>query len=242
MGANWRLVRDRLHEAISVGRFAEGERVPSEGEIGAEYGLGRHSVRRAIAALAGEGLLSVEQGRGTFVRRQPRILYRIGRHTRFGENLSSQGVRPGGDLISSETVPAPASVAGALGLIEGMPVHRGLHRGRADGVPISLSLSYHCAGRFAGLRELRSDGRSITEIYRSFGIGDYVRRDTTLYARLPERWEAKLLEQRPEQPVIVQLKTDATRDGAPIGHSEAIWCATRVRFSLETDTKGPGDA
>ncbi len=157
MGANWRLVKDKLEEDIATGRFAEGQRVPTEGEISQEYGVGRQSVRRAIAALAAEGLLSVEQGRGTFVRHAPRILYRIGRRTRFRENLLSQGLAPGGELISNAIIPASPSVSTALGLAEGTPVHRSLRRGLANNVPISLSMSFHSVQRFPNLPELRAE-------------------------------------------------------------------------------------
>ncbi len=234
MEPNWRLVRDNLQERIVEGKWSEGDRMPSEMELGTEFRVGRHSVRRALAALAAEGLLSVEQGRGTFVRQQPQILYRIGRRTRYGENLRAQGLIPGGDAISAKVGPAPARVALALALETGAPVHHILRRGRADGTPISLGLSFHCVRAFPDMANLRNLGRSTTEIYRDHGIEDYVRRDTMLYARLPEPWEAKLLEQKPDQPVMVQCKTDAARDGRPLGHSEAIWCATRVRFSLES--------
>lgn len=233
MGASWRVIHDSLLGQIASGRLADGERIPTEVELKDRFGVGRHSVRRAMAALAAEGLLSVEQGRGTFVRRQPSILYRIGSRTRFRENLLSQGLKPGGDHIAAEVIPAPPGAAEALGLAEGSAVHRVLRRGRADGVPISLGLSFHSTLRFPDLGARREAGESVTEIYRSHGITDYRRRDTELFARLPEGWEARLLEQHPDQPVMVQRKTDVTREGEPIGHSEAVWSAGRVRFSLE---------
>lgn len=235
--SNWERARDWIRADITRRALRVGDQLPPEQDIQRACGVGRHSVRRAMAVLAAEGLLSVEQGRGTFVRAQPSILYRIGRRTRWRENLHANGAVPGSDAIGAEIVQADAVVAEALALTPGAPVHRILRRGLASDVPISLTRSFHCATRFPDLSERRSQGTSVTEIYRDHGIADYHRRETTLYARLPEKWEARLLEQPVDQPVMVMCKTDVTPDGAPIGWSEAIWAAARVRFALASEEK-----
>lgn len=235
---NWERARDWIVQDIAARRLADGDRIPPEPDIRRGSGVGRHSVRRALAALAAEGFLSVEQGRGTFVRARPSILYRIGRRTRFRENIRAAGLVPGSEAIATEVVAADADVAAALGLAPGAPVHRILRRGLASGTPISLTRSFHCATRFPDMGRLRAAGVSVTDVYRAHGIADYRRRDTMLYARQPQKWEARLLEQHPEQPVMVMCKTDETPEGAPLGWSEALWAAGRVRFELG----GTGDA
>ena len=230
---NWERARDWIRAEIAARRLAEGDRLPTEPDIQKATGLGRHSVRRAMAVLAAEGLLSIEQGRGTFVRGQPAIPYRIGRRTRFRENLIAAGRVPGGEALGADIVPAAADIAAALGLEPGAPVHRILRRGLADGMPISLTRSFHCARRFPDLGVRRAAGASVTEVYRAHGIADYHRRETRMHARLPEKWEARALEQPAEQPVIVMAKTDVAPDGTPLGFGESIWAAGRVRFELE---------
>ena len=42
-------------------------RLPAEFELASQYGVGRITIRRAVAALAAEGLVQVIHGRGTFV-------------------------------------------------------------------------------------------------------------------------------------------------------------------------------
>lgn len=230
--SNWERARDWIMGDIAERRLRAGDRLPPEPEIQRACGVGRHSVRRAVAALAAEGLVSVEQGRGTFVRSRPRLLYRIGRRTRFRENLLSQGVAPSSAGISHEIVAAEPALAEALRLATGAPVHRLLRQGFADASPIHVTRSYHCATRFPDLGARRMRGDSVTEIYRDHGIADYHRKETMLYARLPDRMEARLLEQPSEQPVIVMCKTDVAPEGTPLGYGEAIWAAGRVRFAL----------
>lgn len=56
-----------LHERINTGKYASGERLPSESELSAELNVSRASVRSALAALASAGLISRKQGDGTYV-------------------------------------------------------------------------------------------------------------------------------------------------------------------------------
>jgi len=235
---NWKIIRDQLSADISGGHLMPGSQLPTESQMCRSFQSGRHSVRRAVAALAVEGKLRVEQGRGTFVQAAPLINYHIGRRTRFRQNLLEQGVSPAGERIADDVVPAPASVAEALGLAEGSAVHRLLRRGLADGVPISIGLSYHCATRFPDLATRRSAGESVTEIYRSHGIPDYFRKRTIVFARRPDAEEAGLLMQHPDQPVMVLQKTDVDAGGKPIGYSEAVWAGDRVQFSFVNHDEG----
>lgn len=235
---NWKAIRDRLSADISGGTLTPGTQLPTESELCRSFQAGRHSVRRAVAALAVEGKLRVEQGRGTFVQAAPLINYHIGRRTRFRQNLLDQGVTPAGEQIAEEIIAAPALIAAALGIAEGSAVHRLLRRGLADGVPINIGLSYHCATLFPDLAERRGAGQSITDVYRAYGIADYYRKRTVVFARRPDAHEAGLLMQHPDQPVIVLQKTDVDANGRPIGHSEAVWAGDRVQFTFDTLNDG----
>ena len=237
---NWKIIRDKISAKISAGELEPGAQLPTESQLCQSFATGRHSVRRAVAALAVEGKLRVEQGRGTFVQAAPLISYHIGRRTRFRQNLLEQGIAPAGEQLADAVVPASARVASELGLVEGSPVHRLLRRGLADGVPISIGLSWHCATRFPDLAVQRAGGASVTDIYRSHGIADYFRKRTTIFARRPDDEEARLLMQHPDQPVLVLQKTDVDAAGRPLGYSEAVWAADRVQFSFDSQDEGDG--
>lgn len=238
---NWRTAHDWIVRDIEERGLVEGDRLPREPDIQQASGVGRHSVRRALAVLAAEGKVSVEQGRGTFVRARPNILYRIAQRTRFRENLIAQGVTPGGEAISEDIVAATGEVAAALGLGEGALVHQIVRRGLADHRPISVNQSFHSAERFPDMGARRREGESVTSIYHSHGIDDYHRSETVLYARLPSGFEARLLSQPVDRPVMVICKTDKDTEGQPIGYSEAIWAAARVRFALASELEGGND-
>ncbi len=57
---------DLLREQILSGQIRVGDKLPSETEMVRAYGLGRLTVRDALAILANEGLIEKQHGRGTF--------------------------------------------------------------------------------------------------------------------------------------------------------------------------------
>ncbi|GAB3620038.1 FadR/GntR family transcriptional regulator [Glutamicibacter endophyticus] len=61
-------VMGRLREAVVQGRWAVGQRIPSEPELIAEMGVSRGTLREAIKALAHTGMFEVRRGDGTYVR------------------------------------------------------------------------------------------------------------------------------------------------------------------------------
>ncbi|PWI15436.1 GntR family transcriptional regulator [Streptomyces sp. Act143] len=58
---------DRLRAQIAAGHWAVGSRLPGETTLAKELGVGRSTVREALRALAGAGLVQPRQGAGVFV-------------------------------------------------------------------------------------------------------------------------------------------------------------------------------
>jgi DNA-binding FadR family transcriptional regulator len=57
----------RLREQITAGHWPVGTRLPGETTLARELGVGRSTVREALRALAGAGLVRARQGAGVFV-------------------------------------------------------------------------------------------------------------------------------------------------------------------------------
>ena len=56
-----------MRQRVARGLWPQGHRLPSLEELGQEFGVARVTVRQAVELLARDGLLSPQQGRGTFV-------------------------------------------------------------------------------------------------------------------------------------------------------------------------------
>lgn len=62
-----------IREQIVAGRYQPGDQLTREETLAVSLGVSRGTVRQALDALAADGLVSREQGRGTFVRRAPGV-------------------------------------------------------------------------------------------------------------------------------------------------------------------------
>jgi len=232
---HWRSIRDAIEADIKDGTLEPGTKLPTEPELAQLYRAGRHSIRRAIAELARDGQVSVEQGRGTFVQSQPMIDYAIGRRTRLRRNLVGQSVDIGGQGLGAERVPARGRPRKELGLKKSDMLIVSRRITHADGLPIAVGALYHDAARFPDFPERRNVLGSVSEVYRAYGIDDYLRGQTTLLARPARSDEADLLKQHPDLPVMVVRALDTLLDGTPISYSEVIWSAGRVKFTINPD-------
>ena len=60
-------IRRKLKQEILAGVYAEGEYLPSAGELGKKYNANKNTVLRALRMLRAEGLIDFGRGRGTVV-------------------------------------------------------------------------------------------------------------------------------------------------------------------------------
>lgn len=63
----YKLIIDQIRSLINENQLQPGDKLPSEREIALALSVSRTSVRHAIATLVAKGLLSVQQGGGTFI-------------------------------------------------------------------------------------------------------------------------------------------------------------------------------
>lgn len=232
----WQDVEEALADDIVSGRLAARSQLPTEADLMQRFDVGRHTVRRAIAALETRGLVQAEQGRGTFVR-DDRLDYRLSERTRFSQNLLDQGREPLGQAIREEVIGASRLVAEALRVPLGEPVYHIVQLGFADEAPINYSHSYYPVKRFPGFDAARRMGHSVTAILMDYGVPDYIRLRTDLIIRLPTAEEAKQLKQSRAQPIMATRKIDVDLKGVPIAYSESVWPGERVQFSIDNTSK-----
>jgi GntR family transcriptional regulator, phosphonate transport system regulatory protein len=229
----WRQIAEALSRDVAEGRFGVG-RLPTEPELAERFGVNRHTVRRAVAALADQGLLRVEQGRGTFVSDR-HIDYMLGRRTRFSANLKREGREPAHRLIQVSQREADAATAQCLGLAPGAEIIEIETVSEADGIPLSVSTHRFPARRFAGLPEAFARTPSITGALAACGVTDYTRRVTRLLARMPTESEAHYLEQPLLRPVLQAESVNDDDAGAPIQRSISVFAGDRVQMIIAAD-------
>ncbi len=230
--ASWRDVELRLREAILRSDFGIGDRIPTEPELMAAYGSSRYAVRRALTQLQKDGMIRIEQGRGTFVHDDHLVSYRLGERPRFTNVLIEDQITPGQEILRIKTVPAESSVTDALGMTLGEGVLLMELLGYANGEVVKHDTNYFPLPRFEGFEVELRNTRSVTEALATRGVVDYRRKSTSIIGRLPSPTEARLLRQLPASPVFEILRTDIDGDDVPILFGITIFSCTRVRLIL----------
>ncbi|MEM1139747.1 MAG: phosphonate metabolism transcriptional regulator PhnF [Pseudomonadota bacterium] len=230
--ALWRQIANTIRKEIQAGTYAPGSQLPTEMALAKRFHVNRHTLRRAVASLQEEGLLRIEQGRGTFVQEDV-VDYRIGKRTRFSETIAGLGRIPGVTLLRTQHLRPDPTIADNLRMSQADLVLCLTILRKVDERPIYLTSHFLPADRFVGIDEALTEEGSLTRAFSRYGVSDYTRARTHLSARLPSQEEAALLDQPRTQPILVTENLSLDGSGMPIEFSVARAASSRIQVVIE---------
>lgn len=134
----YQVLRERLRDEISAGRYHDGVRLPTELELAARHGLSRQTVRRAFQDLVAEGVVYRVPGRGTYASEQPR---RYLRQLGSVEDLMSLSVDTSMQVLHGLHRRVDVDAASRLRLDDDI-VYSVVFRRLHDGVPFVVTTVY----------------------------------------------------------------------------------------------------
>lgn len=146
-------IKQNLLDLLQSGKFAPGDLLPAEGEMGEYYGVSRLTVRQAVGELVREGMLVRERGRGTSVAR-PKTTHNMVRSSGFSERIREAGQHPSSRVLGYEVIPASAKVAENLQIPAGSMVYRLSRLRSVDGVPQMIEISHFPQAMFPGMEDV----------------------------------------------------------------------------------------
>lgn len=229
--AIWTAIAKTLTEEIGAGHYRPGDRLPTEAALAARFGVNRHTVRHALAALAERRLVHSRQGAGVFVAQWP-TEYPLGRRVRFHQNVLAAGQTPSRQISRTETRASDADEARVLRLKAGDPVQVVEGVSLADGQPIAAFQSVFPAARFPGLLEAVRETGSITRALAALGLTDYTRAETRLTAQLADPVLALALAVRSGAPVMRTVAVNVDPKGVPVELGTTWFAGERVTLTV----------
>lgn len=232
--AIWKSIAATLAEEIARGHWGVGERLPTEAELSARFGVNRHTVRRSLAALGDEGLVHSRRGAGVFVAGRPTD-YPIGRRVRFHQNLRAAGRLPGKEILAVATRLADTEEVEALDLARRAEVHAYEGLSLADGRPIAVFRSVFPAARFPDLPRHLIALRSVTAALAEEGVADYTRASTRLSAVPATATQALHLRLSEGAPLLRAVSVNVDGEGRPVEYGHTWFAGDRVTLTLEAD-------
>jgi GntR family phosphonate transport system transcriptional regulator len=227
----WKAIATSLSNDIAEGVYQQGDKLPTEAVLAARFGVNRHTVRHAMAALADKGIVFARRGAGVFVAMKPTD-YPIGRRVRFHQNLTAAGRTPAKEVLLLETRTAHASEADALDLEAGAAVHVYEGLSLVENTPIALFRSVFPAERFPDmLVHLRRDP-SVTAALAQSGVVDYTRASTRVNAKLATVTQALHLRIAEHAPILRTVSVNEDPDGRPLEVGRTWFAADKVTLTL----------
>jgi GntR family transcriptional regulator len=237
-----------LREKILSGAFVAKDRLPTESELIQQYGVSRITVRQALAALADEGLIERQQGRGTFVaeRRTRRKPFEGTIHlTGSLDELIDMALDTPIKVLDMTRVEADPHEAELLGLQTGEPVFRVKRLRLRDGKPFSLIVNYlpaEIGARFTN--EELSSGSLLRLLEKKFGLHlESAKQQIT--ADLADPYVAGLLDVRIGSPLLSIERTVYTDDGRPVEYVRVLYRSDLYNYTVllmrdrQNKTAGP---
>lgn len=224
---NWRHVYQVLRGEIESGTTPDGTLLPAQHELAGRFGIGRHTLRRALAALRQDGLLAGGQGGRARVIAD-RIHLPVSLRTRFSASTENLGLPGNARLISRRQRVPPLEVARLLGLSRLVAVPVAVILRHVGELPVSLSSHFFAPDRVARLPDIPQLQPSITRTLAELGITDYLRRQTLVTARFPSESEAINLRIRRGEPILSVIGQNVMPDGAPLEISVSVFRTDNV--------------
>jgi len=230
--ALWRQIVGKLQTDIASGDLKPGARLPTEAALSTQFGVNRHTVRRALEELSRDGLVRVEQGRGSFVAEDV-LDYNVEPRTRFSQWIRKHNKEPSGIIRQLREMPADQRVAAGLGVRGGSRVVLLERLGFADDRPVSLARHYFPAIRLKGMLQALQATPRITDALLAVGVEDYLRQQTRVTARLPTQTEADLLRMARNRPVLITENVNVDRVGTIVEFATGCYPTPRVQIVFE---------
>jgi GntR family phosphonate transport system transcriptional regulator len=229
----WRQIETDIEVDIQTGVYAAGERLPSEHELTAKYGVNRHTVRQALAGLAQKGVVKAHQGKGVYVADEP-IEYKLDRNAKWSEVENRFDGGAGGRLLDTYDLAASAAIARALGCEAGTPLEV-TETLRTVGPGIS-TYGYHMfpKTRFAGIGRSFEETASFTRALAAFGVDSFFRASTWIDCRMPRPREASALAVSISLPVMIMSYVDTDAAGMPILYGIGVFPKRMMRIRIDT--------
>lgn len=228
--AAWRRVADGLASELARGLWQEGDALPPEIELARSFGVGRRTLRRALAFVERDGLIAKSQGRRSIVRG---TLVEAGGPSPAGFLQAARAARRSQvtRLLRREERPATLSEARALGLAVGAPVTAVCRLRLLGGRPAVRQLSVLPAEVARRLPLERLGQHSLYEMMReAFATAIEVSQERISLATL-DAHEAQDLALAPGAPAILVRRLMRTRDRRALEFSLALIASTDVGFT-----------
>ena len=232
-----RRIEQVLRERIQA--LQPGDRLPSDAELVAEFGVSRMTARNAMQRLAEEGLVARHPGRGSFVS-SPSTHRRTDRLMTFSSEMARRGRLPSSRLLARAIRPSTRPEATSLALAPGEPIVEVRRLRLADGEPMALETAVLVIGCAKAVLAADLEAGSLHAAISAAGLT--LRSGTgTVSAGAASAEDARLLDIRRGEPLLIERRVIVDDAGRRIEATESRYPASRYALDVSFEVENPVD-
>ncbi|WP_334329812.1 GntR family transcriptional regulator [Companilactobacillus sp. HBUAS59699] len=224
-------IHNRIKKEIESGKWAVGERIPSERKLAEDFDVSRMTLRQAIQTLVDEGILQRQVGSGTYVS-SSKVQEKMSGTTSFTEITEGQGKKPSSKTVSYHVADPSMSEMEKLKLSDGEQVLRMERIRYADDQPICFEVTTIPTSIVSDL-----DKEDITSsLYKALEDKAGLRLGTatqTVSAMLSSEKIATLLKVKRGSAILRLRQVTTLDDGRPFEYVRSQYAGDRFEFYLE---------
>lgn len=229
----YRQIEQALRERIATLRA--GERLPSDAELCAQFGVSRMTARNAMERLAVDGLIRREPGRGSFVA-EPPAHRRANRLMTFSEEMRRAGRVPSSRILTRVIRPSTEAEAADLGIPARQPVVHLRRVRQADDQPVALESSILIGACAEAIMTADLAHGSLHETLALAGFA-LSRGTGTISAAVATAEAARHLGIRTGDPLLVERRVIRDGHGRRIEATESVYPADRYALEVQFDVE-----
>ena len=211
-------IANTLRQKMQQGIYQTGDKLPSQKQLGAQFGVNRHTVRQAFEVLKEEGLIRIDKGLGAFIADAP-IRYPIGKRVRYNESLQARGHSSEYRLLQKLETSADEKIAPHLNMPLGELVAQVNLLSLADSRPLIVSTCYFPLQRFPDILDHFQKPRSISQLMRNVYGCDHIRQNTYVSTRTVRAQDARLLQIPLNLPILLVQAINVDQNGQVIEYT-----------------------
>lgn len=225
---------EELLNEIETGKLSNENKFPSETELCARFKVSRGTVREALKLLEQYGIISREQGKGTFITMK-KFEQNVNHLMGFTEVMKRYNMVPSAKLLEMEVMTANDRIRGKLNLLEGEDVVRIKRLRLGDNEPLIIENSYFVHSIFKPLLNYDLESSSIFNLlyqhtpYRLGSATQYIEAVTSSES------ESQYFNIPTGSPLLLIKRLVHLIDGRPFEFSEDLYRSDKLKFVIKTD-------
>jgi DNA-binding GntR family transcriptional regulator len=224
-----------LEEQIKTEKIKIGDRLPTEENIAATFGINRMTVRQAIDQFVVRKMIKRKRGFGTLLIRKTPVdyIWHFNNISSFTESMEKSGVEAYTKNETMEVIEADSNVKKLLNLSDDSRVIYSLRVKYAEGEPVSIERSFLPYEKFKNLLDITIKGSLYRVLMEQFNT-HLVKSIQYLSSMLPGQQEMELFGLSKPIPCILVENVSCDSNNVPVEVLFSWFRGDRYKFKIES--------